>query len=43
MVEFLRTNFFGEILEKLLKFLPISAKIVAPPNNLVQNDARRPF
>jgi len=30
---------FGEILKIFLTFLPMSVKIVAPPNNLVQNDA----
>jgi len=30
---------FWRDFEKLSKFLPMSSKIVAPPNNVIQNDA----
>jgi len=39
MVEVVRTLTFREDFEKYLKFLPILVKIMAPPNNIVQNDA----
>jgi len=38
MVEVVRTN-FSAIFRKTFNFLPILARIVVPPNNLVQNDA----
>jgi len=40
MVEVMHTTFRRDI-EKLLQFLPILAKIVASPHNLVHNDVDR--